>query len=93
MYNIGFILGFILIPALFFVIAILIAKKKAWISWILFAVGCLLMIMSMLGRGKELQYANTAVQGAAQSQNTLIWIIFAVLAVISIILILKRSSD
>lgn len=93
MYNIGFILGYIMIPAIFFVIAILVAKKKAWLSWLLFVVGCLLQIVSMLGRGKELQYASAAVQDAVQSQNTLIWIVFAVLALISIILILKRSND
>ncbi len=96
MYQLSYALGANLIPIAIFVVAILVAKKSSAAAWILFAIGAILDVLSLVGNARRIAVMNTyfgvQASSAFSSQVALSAGVFLVCAVVTIILICKRKS-
>lgn len=96
MYQLSSALGANLIPIAIFVVAILLAKKSAAAAWILFAIGAILDILSLVGNARQIavmnSYFGAQASSAFSSQVALNAGVFLICAVVTIILICKRKA-
>jgi hypothetical protein len=96
MYLVASAFGATLIPLIIFIIGILVAKKSSVAAWILFAVGAVLELLSLLGNGKTIAMASGRVGydmlSQMKTQYALTWVFFVVFAVIAAVMISKRAK-
>ena len=100
-YMLGTAIGQNLIPALFFLIAILLVRKTNTAATVLYIIGALLGIMSLLGNAKRIQaianstagYMNSNLLEIMKRQQGTAWLVFAVFALTALAIIISRSES
>ena len=90
-YTFGKLIGFLLIPFVIYLVAVLLAKKYKVAAWILFAVGTVLSVLSLLGQQKSINMWGS-VFPELQSLQTSKILLFVVLAVVALVLIAVRAQ-
>lgn len=90
------VLGYNLIPLVFFIIGILLAKKSSVGAWILFGVGAGLGLLALIGSGNTIAMASGRVDydllNLMKLQYGLTWGVFVLFVIIAVVNIRKRSN-
>ena len=90
-HSFGIIIGFLAIPFVIYLVAVLLAKKYKVVSWILFAVGTGLSALSLIGQQRQIGSIGLLYSGLKSLQTTKI-LTFLVLSVAALTLIATRAS-
>ena len=96
MYSLGLIIGELLIPAILFGIAVLLAKRSKVVAWVFFGVSIALEALSLIGQWSKLSsqmvYLGGAAEKAMGSQFAVKVGLYVILTVVAFVWIRARSA-